>query len=413
MADLVAPFQGERYAAVDRLGVLIAPPYDVIDPPERARLAALDPDNIVHVMLPEAPAGAADDAKYRVAAERLAAWRLRGVLLRDPTTALYVLAQDFTLPSGERRTRRGVFTAVAAEGYEPRRIRPHERTHAGPKADRLALLRATATNIESIFLLAPDRDRALANAIAQASRGTPDATAELDGVGIRLWIARDVSGFPLPTGPLYVADGHHRYETASAYALENRAADRVLALIVSAQDPGLAVLPTHRVIFGTGRELERLLPRWREWFDVQPLAAGRDPVTALASLGKDRTACLVADRARILALILKHGGEAPPDRLPSLVQSTAVRDLDVARIESLVVKAILGAGTSTPIVRYVADADEALRMVQHGGAAAAVLLNPTRVEQVFAVADAGDVMPPKSTYFVPKVPSGLVLRPLA
>jgi len=411
MSDLVAPFQGERYAAVDRLSSLIAPPYDVIDQAERARYAALAAENIVHVMLPEAPPGEPDEARYRVAAERLATWRRKGVLRRDQQPVLYVLAQDFTLPTGEKLTRRGLFGAVAAEGYEPRRVRPHERTHAGPKADRLALMRATATNIESIFLLAPDHDRALADAVAHASQGTPDATAELNGVGIRLWIVHAPSPFPLPPAPLYIADGHHRYETASAYALENPFADRVLALIVSAQDPGLAVLPTHRVIFGAGRDLERLLPRWREWFDVQPLAAGRDPATALASLGRDRTACLVADRSRVLVLLLKPG--ALPDRLPSLAQSAAVRELDVARIESLVVKEVLGAGTSTPIVRYVPDAKEALGMVQHGGAAVAVLLNPTKVEQVFAVADAGDVMPPKSTYFVPKVPSGLVLRPLS
>src|SRR6266581_2297995 len=290
MSDLVAPFQGERYAAVDRLSSLIAPPYDVIDQVERARYAALAAENIVHVMLPEAPPGEPDEARYRVAAERLATWRRNGVLRRDPQPVLYVLAQDFTLPTGERRVRRGLFAAVAAEGYEPRRVRPHERTHAGPKADRLALMRATATNIESIFLLAPDRDRALADAVAAASSARPDATAELNGVGIRLWIVRDPSRFPLSPSPLYIADGHHRYETASAYALENPAADRVLALIVSAQDPGLAVLPTHRVIFGHGREVERLLPRWRDWFDVQPVASGRDSLTVLASLGGDRTA---------------------------------------------------------------------------------------------------------------------------
>src|SRR6266705_6712967 len=328
---------------------------------------------------------------------------------REPPPTRATASPRSGWPPGERLIRRGVFAAVAAEGYEPRRVRPHEKTHAGPKADRLALMRATATNIESIFLLAPDPDRALANAVAAASSARPDATAELNGVGIRLWIVRDPSRFPLSASPLYIADGHHRYETASAYALENPAADRVLALIASAQDPGLAVLPTHRVIFGTGRELERMLPHWREWFDVQSLAGGHDPVSVLASLGRDRTACLVADRSRVLVLLLKDG--ALPDRLPSLAQSTAVRELDVARIESLVVKEILGAATSTPIVRYVADAKEALGMVQHGGAAVAVLLNPTRVEQVFAVADAADVMPPKSTYFIPKVPSGLVLRP--
>jgi uncharacterized protein (DUF1015 family) len=414
MSDLVAPFAGERFADAAHLSRLIAPPYDVIDQAERARLAALDAHNIVHVMLPEAPRGRPQDERYAAAAELLAAWRAKRVLVREAAPALYVVAQDFTLASGERRSRRGVFAAVRAEGYEPRRIRPHERTHAGPKADRLALLRATATNIESIFLLAPDRDRTLANVVADAARATPDATAELNGVQIRLWIVPDPSRFPLPPAPLYIADGHHRYETASAYAAEQsaaRAADRVLALIVSAQDPGLAVLPTHRVIFGAGRELERLLPRWRDWFDIQALPPDRDPVDALAALGRDRTACIVADRARSMVLLLRAG--ALLDRLPSLAHSTAVRELDVARIESLVVKEILGAATSTPIVRYVADAGEALKMARQGGAAAAVLLNPTKVEQVFAVADAGDVMPPKSTYFVPKVPSGLVLRPVA
>jgi hypothetical protein len=153
-----------------------------------------------------------------------------------------------------------------------------------------------------------------------------------------------------------------------------------------------------------------MLPRWRDWFDMNPVPTGVDRVQHLAALGRDRTACLVADQSRVLALVLRPG--AVLDRLPSLAQSVAVRDLDVARVESLVVKEILGASTSTPIVRYVPDGKEALRLVQHGGAALAVLLNPTKVEQVFAVADAGDVMPPKSTYFVPKVPSGLVLRPL-
>ena len=395
---------------MDRLSRVIAPPYDVIDPAERARYAALDAHNIVHVMLPEARPGRPDADRYAAAAERLTAWRDQGVLARDPEPVLYVLAQDFTLPGGERRSRRGVFAAVAAEGYGPRRVRPHEHTHAGPKADRLALMRATATNIESIFLLAPDRDRSLANAVAEVARGTPDATAELDGVGIRLWVVRDVSRFPFPDSPLYIADGHHRYETASAYAEENPAADRVLALIVSAQDTGLAVLATHRVIFGTGRELERLLPRWRDSFDVQELPIGGDPTEHLSVLGKDRTACVVADRNRYVTLRLRPG--VLLDRFPSLAQSEAVRQLDVARIESLVVKEILGAASTTPIVRYMPTAREALHAVHQGGAALAVLLNPTKVEQVFAVADAGDVMPPKSTYFIPKVPSGLVLRPL-
>ena len=399
MKELVVPFRGERYAETDRLSRLIAPPYDVIDAAGRARLAALDEHNIVHLMLPEAPA--AD--RYSWAGAQLASWRRRGVLVRDTDPAVYVMAQ------GDRL---GVFVALAAEGYEPRRVRPHEKTHAGPKADRLALLRATRTNLESLFLLAPDPDRALEQALAEVAGRTPDATAELAGVDIRFWVVRgrDLARFPLPASPLYIADGHHRYETASAYAAENPAADRVLAFIVSAQDPGLVVLPTHRLIHGTGRRVDAVVPAWRSGlFDVAPVPAGVDPVAYLRELGRERTACLVASPdGDVLGLALKP--DARLDDFPDLGASAPVRALDVARVETLVVKPLLRADASTPTLAYTADAREAFESVRQG-VSTAVLLNPTRVEQVFAVADAGDVMPPKSTYFAPKVPSGLVLRP--
>jgi len=400
MKELVVPFRGERYAETDRLSRLIAPPYDVIDAAARARFAALDEHNIVHLMLPEAPSGG---DRYAWAGAQLASWRRRGVLARDADPTVYVMAQ------GDRL---GVFVALAAEGYEPRRVRPHEKTHAGPKADRLALLRATRTNLESIFLLAPDPDRALANALAEVAQRSPDATAELDGVAIRVWVVRgrDLSRFPLPASPLYVADGHHRYETASAYAAENPAADRMLAFVASARDPGLVVLPTHRLIHGTGRRVDAVIPAWRSGlFDVAPVPVGVDPVAYLREVGRDRTACLVASPdGGVLGLALNP--DARLDAFPDLGASPAVRALDVARIETLVVKPLLRADASTPTLGYTADARQALASAQQG-ASTAVLLNPTRVEQVFAVADAGDVMPPKSTYFAPKVPSGVVLRP--
>ncbi|HEY3280226.1 MAG TPA: DUF1015 domain-containing protein [Gemmatimonadales bacterium] len=399
MKELVAPFRGERYRRAARLGRLIAPPYDVIAPPERARLAAFDEHNIVHVMLPEAPQGWSGD-RYAWAAERLAAWRRERVLATDAEPAVYVMAQGRRL---------GVFMALAAEGYEPRRVRPHEQTHAGPKADRLALLRATGTNIESIFVIAPDADGKLARALKAVARRRPPARTKLDGVPIRLWAVRDVSHFPFPDGPLYIADGHHRYETASAYARENPAADRVLAFVASARDPGLVILPTHRLIYGAGRDPQTLQEGWRAWFDIAPVPRTADPVKHLARVGQDRTACLVAaPNGSLVSLTLRR--DTPLDRVPELGRSAAVRALDVARIEALVVKPILAADTSTPTLRYTADAREALDDVRQGAASAAVLLNPTRVEQVFAVADAGDVMPPKSTYFAPKVPSGLILR---
>ncbi len=414
---LVVPFRGERYGAVARLSALIAPPYDVISQAERARLAALDAHNIVHVMLPERAPGS---DRYEHAAALLAQWRGAGVLVRDGDPAVYVMAQDFALPSGERRTRVGMFAAVSAEPYETRRVRPHERTHSGPKADRLALLRATATNVESIFLLSPDPDRALAAALSEVvTKSAPDARAELGGVGIRFWAVGGEAASRLPhlasRLPLYIADGHHRYETAVTYARERPGgeADRVLAFVVPAGDPGLAILPTHRVVFGSGRDATKLIAQWRTWFDVGRVAPCADRLERLGQLSRGgRTACIVAfPDGNDVSLVLKP--DAPLDQVPELGRTPAVRALDVARIEALVVQAILGAGTATPSVTYTADARAAFDAVRTGGAAVAVLLEAPKVEEVFAVADAGDVMPPKSTYFVPKVPSGLVLRPLA
>src|SRR5207245_202692 len=230
--------------------------------------AARDPQNIVHLILPEAPSGA---DQYADAAARLTAWRREGVLRRDPGEAVYVVAQDYGLPSGERRTRLGMFAAVRAEPFTTRRVRPHEQTHSAPKADRLALLRATRTSLESIFLLAPDPNRALAQAIAQAARGLPAARAELDGVGIRMW---SVTG-------------------------------------------------------ARGAEL-------------------------LAEPGRDGTACIVVFPDDYdVTLVLKP--DAALDRVPGMARTPAVRALDVARIETLVVQYILGAGTATPSLAYTPD----------------------------------------------------------
>jgi len=411
-SDLVVPFRGERYRATDRLGALIAPPYDVINPEQRARYAAWDSHNIVHLMLPEAMA---HEDRYARAAGLLADWRVRGVLTTDPEPAVYVLAQDYQPPTGPARTRLGVFAAVAAEPYEMGRVKPHEKTHPGPKADRLALLRATRTNLESILLIAPDADGALAAELLRIAATPSAARAELNEVRLRLWVVGGKTAFLIShlssLSSLYIADGHHRYETAVAYAQENPAAGRVLALIVSARDQGLTILPTHRTIFGPGRDPLALLDRWGRFFDVGRLASGADPARSLAELGARGTACLVAlPNGQHLTLVLK--ADAPLDTVPALSPSPAVRALDVAVVEELVVKEILLLDTSTPTLTYTPDVREALLAVRKGGATCAVLLNAPKVEQVFAVADAGEAMPPKSTYFIPKVPSGLVLKPL-
>lgn len=411
LPELAAPFRGECYRATDRLSRLLAPPYDVIRPDQRAAFAARDDHNIVHLMLPEA-AGGKD--RYRHAADLLAEWRGAGVLARDAEPRAYVMAQTFTLPSGERQTRTGVFAAVAAEGYDAGRVRPHERTHRGPKADRLALLRATRTNLESILLIAPDDSGRLTAALAAVTAQPPAVTAHLDDVDLRVWpVAGEPSPLPLPGAPLYIADGHHRFETASAYAAERRESLRVLAFIVSARDPGLAVLPTHRIIFGAGRSsLARLMEQWRERFAIEQLVPGGDPFEQL-NRANSRTVCLVlASGGQEFLLQLRPDADLAP--LEAAEPDALVRSLDVTRIEHLVVREIIAAAESTVTLEYTADAQKAASVARQGRAAAvAVLTRATPLQQIMAVADAGGVMPPKSTYFIPKVPSGVVLLPLS
>src|SRR5690349_24164150 len=172
-------------------------------------------------MLPEAPSGGGGD-RYAQAARLLAGWREAGVLRPDPAESVYVVAQDYAVPSGERRTRIGMLAAVRAEPFATRRVRPHAQTHSAPKADRLALLRATAANLESIFLLVPDPDRLLAQALVKRASGVPAARAELDGVAVRLWVVSGDEAVELARlagrAQLYIADGHPRYETATADA---------------------------------------------------------------------------------------------------------------------------------------------------------------------------------------------------
>ena len=409
--ELVTPFRGERYSASDHLSRLLAPPYDVIRPPQRAEFAGRDEHNIVHVMLPEAPAGT--DA-YARAAQLLAQWRAAGALGRDAEPTVTVMAQTFTLPDGSRRTRTGVFGAVAAEGYGPRRVRPHERTHRGPKVDRLALLRATRTNVESIFLLAPDPDGTLADALARVTAGPATVEGALDDVAIRLWVVSGDAALRLTAScsrlPLYIADGHHRYETASAFAAEDPAAARLLGFVVSLRDPGLVVLPTHRIVHGAGRDLARLLDLWRPSFEVTSLEPEEDALARLAA-ARDRTACVVAwPGGQRFLLALKP--DADLTLFKRLEVEPTVQALDVARIELMVVKEVIRAGDTTVTLDYSPDGAAALARARGAKAAVVVLLNPTPVAQVLAVADAGGVMPPKSTYFVPKVPSGVVLLPV-
>jgi uncharacterized protein (DUF1015 family) len=396
---LVASFHGERYAPSVSLTAVLAPPYDVIEAAERETLAARDARNVVRVILPE---GGGD--RYGHAAQLLEQWRRDGALVTDRAPGVYVVRQQFVTPDGRGHERTGVIAAVAAEPFAAGRVRPHEHTHAGPKQDRLALLRATATMCEALLMLARDTTGTLRHQLAEVTRGQPTTKARLGEVEIAVWTVQGEPAEALAQsaghGSLYIADGHHRYETTVAYCGENARAPRTLALIVPLGDPGLVVLPTHRLV--SGRPVsDAALASVTAYCTVEPLAAPADITPALGSIRGKGCVVLLGDGH---AYRLVRNGVMPP-RLAT--QPEAVRSLDVAWADEVVVP-VLKATAGARMLAYTPDAAAAVDAVRRGDASATVLLAPPAVRQVLDVADAGAVMPPKATFFTPKVPSGIV-----
>jgi uncharacterized protein (DUF1015 family) len=338
MAD-VRPFRALRYdeAKAGPLESLVAPPYDVISPKERDEYLARSPYNIVHLTLPDDPERAGRD---------FGTWREVGVLAREEEASCWFLSQDYVGPDGLGRTRDGLVVSLRADPYERATVLPHERTHSGPKEGRLQLLRAVQAELEPIFLLydgeplpAPDRD--------------PD----VESGGDRLWRIESAPDFS--SMQLLIADGHHRYETALAYAAEG-GSPYLMAVLVPTRQEGLTIFPTHRV------------------------AEGVDGVrgTPIDEPG-DELPGVVLYRGGAYEL-LRGGG------------------LDVEIVDRLGLRD----------VTYTPDRAEAVAAVDSGRAEGAFLLRPTRIEDVWNVARRGDVMPQKSTYFFPKLTSGLLIHPL-
>jgi uncharacterized protein (DUF1015 family) len=417
MAD-VEPLRALHYD-LERTGGLqdvLAPPYDVIDAEQRAALEARSPYNVVRIDLPHG------EDPYAAAAEQFAQWRTDGIVVRDEQPAIYALEQQYTGPDGRQRTRRGFLARVRVEDYGPGRIRPHERTHPGPKEDRLRLTRATKANLSPIFSLYDDPQSAATAALEEATTGEPwgEATDE-DGTVNRVWRTADPDLIANLTGALtdtelLIADGHHRYETARVYAEEvGGEGDHryVLMCLVALEDPGLTVFPTHRLL----RDLEpaqheALADAIRRDFDIERLETTAELVPAYGqpvSFGyidahfRQPWRLTLKDQAIADAALADHA--AP------------YRRLDTAVLEALILKGALNM-TDDDIdhlnrLDYARDFDHALELVENGGRDAAFFVAPTPIEEVQAVAATGESMPPKSTYFFPKVPTGLVFNPLA
>lgn len=415
-------------AVAGSLQQLVAPPYDVIDAADRAALVAQSPHNVVRVDLPEPPDAGED--RYAHAAALLAEWIAEGVVTQDETPAIWALTQDYSAPDGRQLTRRGFLCRVRVEEYGAGRIRPHERTHPGPKQDRLDLTRATTANLSPIFSLYSDPGNTAWSALTPHVRTSApfgEAT-DADGTVNRLWRVTEPNAIEtvveaVAPAELLIADGHHRYETARAYAEEigGEGPHRwVLMCLVALEDPGLTVFPTHRLVTGIENDPERqeALDRTiRERFDVSELP-DEGSLVPDPRRGDERVQIGYMDAiARVPYLLsLNDDGEQAVDELLA-GRSDPYRRLDTAVLEAVILKGALGM-TDDQIdhrdgLDYARDFGEAIDALGGGDFDAGFFMAPTPVEHVQEVAESGESMPPKSTYFFPKVPTGLVFNPLA
>jgi uncharacterized protein (DUF1015 family) len=430
----VLPFAGLRYTAqAAELERLLSPPFDVISPEEQAQLLDASEHNVVRLELPP------DDpdqpgSRYKLAARSLKQWRQEGVLRPDPRAAYYLSETEYSYAHATVR-RRDLLAAVGVEPWSAGVALPHEHTMAGPKADRLELLRATHLNASPIWLLARERPPELERAWETAEARAPEVDFTWRGERHRMWTVDDPSIVErleaefAAAAPLYIADGHHRYETSLAFRSEADAkvpgARAVMAAITWADDPGLLVLPTHRLLRDIDPELtlEEAETRWADVFHVEYYPIWEDAPTEqidafmeqLASSGR------VAPSFGIYGLgqpdlfgILELRGRKPPQGALPPERSDAWKSLDVALLHTLLIDPLI-AESGHPrdeVLSFTRDAHEAIASVRQGRASVALFLNPTPVQAVLAVADAGDLMPEKSTYFYPKPPAGLLMRDL-
>lgn len=433
------PFRALRFdpTVTGEPGLVTAPPYDVIDATQRARLIARHPANVVRLDLPVEEVGDQPDDQYRRAARTLAQWRSDGTIRKDPHPSVYVYEQVYLVTgTTTERTQRGFFARLQLEAAgSGSGILPHERTLSGPREDRYKLLRATGVNTSPVIVLFDDPSGETGVRLATAATGAPDIdVTDDDGVRHRLWAVpadgegaqAELAAALIAAGearPVTIADGHHRYETALRYRDERRmtrsceedpAFDYLLTLFLEANAESLTVLPTHRLLRSVGDEGAALiLRRADELFEVEPVATSGDLVRAFEAAGLTRGGegrfglwtraggALLRARRHAFAPFLPAGGDA-------------LRGLDVSLLGVALERlaGLDGAAVAGGAIDYTKSAAEAVAAVDRSdGIDAAWLLQGTPVAAIQAVARDGDVMPQKSTYFYPKALTGLLINP--
>jgi uncharacterized protein (DUF1015 family) len=428
MAD-VRPIYATHYdlGVVGSLDDVAAPPYDVIDAAQRAALLERSPYNAVAIDLPK-PYGEAGPREgegdpYARAAATMDAWREAGALVADPEPAIWAMTQDYTGPDGTARTRHGILARVRVEDFSAGQVLPHERTLPGPKRDRLDLTRATKHNLSPIFSLSTKDPWPAVAAALDPDAPWGEATGE-SGAVTRVWrvgdprVHAEVSEL-LAGAQLLIADGHHRYETAIAYRDEVGGEgdhDYTLMALTGLDDPGLTVFPTHRLLSGFRDDparQRRLGEGLRELFEATEV-----PVDDLDPLGEEGVGVFGlydAFHRQGYRLRLRDGAIAALDEQLA-GKPEAYRRLDAAILETLVLKGIAGLSEDDILAKrglgYAKSVEDALAPIERGAYDVAFVLRPIPVDQVRAICESDENMPPKSTYFFPKVLTGLVFNPV-
>jgi uncharacterized protein (DUF1015 family) len=405
----VRAFRGYRYAIGRERDVskVVAPPYDQISPEQQDLLYGLSPANIVRVSYPRD----GGDDKYTAARDTLARWLADGVWEPEERPAIYPYHQTYRI-DGREVTRVGLVALGQVTDYARGEVLPHERTHAGPKEDRLRLLEATGADTGLLFMLVSDPRREL---LALSTPGAaPIAEArDLKGERHRLWRVDDADAIAaaqwlLATARVIIADGHHRYETAVEYARRHPGRDDKLMAFCSMEAPGLTIFPNHRLVHGV-RDFtaSRLLTAAQRWFDVAPLA---DPGGFRAT---NRSLAVVTAEGAARLTLRPEAFDAIPWPVRT---SRAWRELAVSILHEGVLKPLLDITDATldakTHVDYTADQFDAIRLAREGRHQAAFLIAPTTVEELEAVVSGGEVLPQKSTHFYPKLLDGLVFQRL-
>ena len=415
MAEIL-PFRALRYdASRVELEKVLAPVYDVVTPDDRVRFYEKDPHNAIRLELTRSVAEEAT-TDYSDVARTLAAWRREGVLRVDAKPGLYALRQRFAAPDGRALARSGFFCALKLEDYAKRIVRPHERTLAGPKADRLKILRASRTNLSAVFLLYEDPDGKLDALLDQSlAAGEPQRARDAGGIAHELAPIDDAHAIGevqrfLASRPLVIADGHHRYETGLAYQAERRAvgdaaADHIFVYLANAYAAGSLLLPIHRLLVrapapGDARWAELTRSGWQ-----QRALAASSPEQIEAAL---RDALAPHTGAPAFAADDGRGQLRIFWRAPSA-------ELSIEVFHREIVAGFFGldeAAVRDGAVAFPKAIPEAAREVRAGRGTVALYLNPLRAEDVFRVTAAGATLPQKSTFFYPKLPTGLLFRSL-